>query len=88
VDKLTNNIPASEAVERQRAQLARILLNEDEAGRAIGLTARFLTERRRKGDGPPYIRISSRCVRYRPEDIEAWAESLRRTSTSDSGRAA
>jgi predicted DNA-binding transcriptional regulator AlpA len=88
VDKRTDTIPTSETVQRQRAELARILLNEDEAGRAIGLTARFLTERRRTGDGPPYVRISSRCVRYRPEDIAAWAESLLRTSTSDSGRAA
>jgi predicted DNA-binding transcriptional regulator AlpA len=66
----------------------RILLSEDEAAKAIGLTPRFLTERRRTGDGPPYVRVSARCVRYRPEDIEQWAASLLRTSTSDSGRAA
>jgi hypothetical protein len=88
VDKPTINIPSSEAVERQRAELARILLNEDEAARSIGLTARFLTERRRKGDGPNFVRVSSRCVRYRPEDLQRWAESLLRTSTSDEGQVA
>jgi hypothetical protein len=88
LDKPTINTPTPDALERQQAEQLRILLNEDEAGRAIGLTARFLTERRRKGDGPPFVRISSRCVRYRPADLQSWAESLLRTSTSDSGRAA
>jgi hypothetical protein len=66
----------------------RILLSEFEAAKAIGLTPRFLTERRRTGDGPPYVRVSARCVRYRPTDIERWAEALLRTSTSDDGQAA
>lgn len=68
--------------------LPRLLLTEEEAARAIGFTARFLQARRLSGDGPPYIRISARAVRYRPEDIDAWAKSLRRTSTSDTGREA
>jgi predicted DNA-binding transcriptional regulator AlpA len=64
-----------------------ILVDERTAATMIDLTPRFLQERRRRGDGPPYVRISSRCVRYRPEDIEAWAEERIRTSTSDSGAA-
>jgi predicted DNA-binding transcriptional regulator AlpA len=66
----------------------RILLTENEAAELIGLTPRFLTERRRVGDGPPYVRVSSRCVRYRPDDIARWAEERLRTSTSDPGKAA
>lgn len=65
------------------ASHGRILLTESEAADAIGLTPRFLTERRRQGDGPPFVRISSRCVRYRPADLERWAAERLRTSTSD-----
>jgi hypothetical protein len=65
--------------------LDKILLNEREAADAIGLTPRFLVERRRTGDGPPFVRVSSRCIRYRPQDIERWAVERLRTSTSDDG---
>jgi hypothetical protein len=39
--------------------------------------------RRYRGDGPPFVRVSSRCVRYRPEDLEAWTAARVRISTSD-----
>lgn len=67
---------------------SRLLLTESEAARAIGFTARFLQARRLTGDGPPFVRISARAVRYRPEDLDGWARSLTRTSTSDTGKAA
>ena len=65
--------------------LTPLLVDEATAARLIGLTTRFLRQRRRKGNGPPFVRISSRCVRYEPDMLRAWAMSLRRTSTSDSG---
>lgn len=64
---------------------ARFLLTEKEAAERIGFSPRFLQERRWKGAGPRFVRVSARAVRYRPEDLEAWAESLLRTSTSDDG---
>jgi predicted DNA-binding transcriptional regulator AlpA len=64
-----------------------VLIDERDAADLIGLTPRFLQERRRTGDGPPFVRISSRCIRYRPSDIEAWAEDRLRTSTSDADAA-
>lgn len=60
----------------------RILLDEREAAESIGLTPRFLQARRVRGDGPPFVRISSRCIRYRPEDIRRWAEEHLAQSTS------
>lgn len=63
----------------------RLLLTEAEAADRIGLTRRFLQARRQRGGGPRFVRVSSRCVRYRPEDLEAWAEERLRTSTSDPG---
>jgi hypothetical protein len=64
----------------------RILVDEREAADLIGLTPRFLQVRRQTGDGPPYCRVSSRCIRYRPEDLRAWAAERLRISTSDSGQ--
>lgn len=63
----------------------RILLTESEAAERIGLTKRFLASRRYRGGGPPFVRISARCIRYRPEDLEEWAAERVRTSTSDEG---
>ena len=63
---------------------AKILLTEKEAAELIGFTPRFLQERRFRGGGPRYVAVSARAVRYRPEDLEAWAMARLRTSTSDS----
>ncbi len=66
----------------------KILLTEAEAAELLGFTPRFLQNRRTRGDGPPFIAISARAVRYLPEDLRAWAEQRRRSSTSDPGTAA
>lgn len=63
----------------------RLLLTEEEAAAALGFTARFLQNRRHRGDGPRYVRISARAIRYRPEDLSDFAAKLVRTSTSDPG---
>ena len=51
------------------------LMSEAEAAEFLGYTTRFLQERRRRGQGPKFVRISQRAIRYRPEDIRAWIES-------------
>ncbi len=64
------------------------LLTQAEAAERLGLTPRFLEARRHRGGGPPFVRVSARCVRYRQKDIEAWIGERIRTSTSDTGDAA
>ncbi len=59
------------------------LLTQAEAAERLGLSPRWMEVRRYRGGGPPFVRVSSRCVRYRPEDIEAWTAERVRTSTSD-----
>ena len=59
------------------------LLTQQEAADRLNLSPRFLEVRRYRGGGPPFVRVSSRCVRYRPEDLEAWTAERVRTSTSD-----
>lgn len=59
------------------------LLNESAAAEFLGLTIRFLQSRRSKGESPPFIRISHRCIRYRRRDLIAWAEERKKNSTSE-----
>lgn len=58
-------------------------MDEAQAAEALGVTPRFLADRRVKGGGPEYIRISHRCVRYRPEDLRAWLGERRYASTAE-----
>ncbi len=64
---------------------AKFLLTEVEAAGRLGFTPRFLQDRRMRGGGPRYVRVSARAIRYRPEDLAAWAAERIRTSTSDPG---
>ena len=59
------------------------LIDEKVAADFLGMTDRFMQNRRQQGDGCRYIAISARCIRYRRRDLKAWADGLVRTSTSD-----
>ena len=59
------------------------LVNEDEGARFVGLSVRRLQGLRSLGGGPPFVRVSGRCVRYRRIDLRRWAESRLRTCTRD-----
>lgn len=62
-----------------------LLMNEKAAARLLGFKVRTLQTWRHRGGGPPFIRVSPRCIRYRKEDLLAWIEERRRLSTSDAG---
>jgi len=59
------------------------LLCEKRAAELLGFTPRFLQSRRMRGDGPQYVRISQRAIRYRVTDLEKWVEQRLEQSTSD-----
>ncbi len=61
-----------------------IYLNTREAAIHLGLSTRTLDRYRVSGDGPVFLRFGGR-VRYLREDLDAWARSRRRKSTSDDG---
>ena len=61
------------------------LLTEAQAARLLNFTPRFLQARRARGDGPPFVSISARAIRYRRIDLLDWIESRIRTNTSDRG---
>ncbi len=64
------------------------LIDEKAAADFLGLTNRTMQAYRHRGGGPQYIRLSSRCLRYRRIDLRAWAEARMRKSTSDRGQEA
>ena len=62
------------------------LIDEKVAAEFLDLKPRTLQDwRQRHSTGPPYVRISSRCVKYRRIDLYRWAEARLRKSTSDPG---
>ncbi len=58
------------------------LLNTKEAARLLGVSAAFLERDRWAGARIPFIRIGSRAVRYRIEDLHAYIAGHARYSTS------
>ncbi len=64
------------------------LIDEQAASTFLGLTVRCLQGWRYKGGGPPFVRVSARCIRYRRCELREFADARLRTSTSDSGAAA
>jgi len=61
------------------------LLSTHQAGKFLGLSRRTLEKKRIDGSGPEYFRISSRCVRYAPEDLREWLNSLKKQNTYELG---
>jgi hypothetical protein len=57
-------------------------LTTAQAARHLTASPRTLEAWRIRGGGPPYLRISSRCVRYRLRDLERWLDerTVRHTS--------
>jgi predicted DNA-binding transcriptional regulator AlpA len=46
----------------------------------LGIRPRTLAGYRRAGEGPPYVQIGTRRVKYRRQEVLAWAESRLRIS--------
>lgn len=57
------------------------LIDEEAAARFLNVGVRFLQKHRSTGDGPPFVRVSTRCIRYRRSDLKSWSEDRLRTST-------
>ena len=65
-------------------QRGTIYLNTREAAVHLGLSTRTLDRYRVSGEGPVFLRFGGR-VRYLREDLDEWARTRRRKSTSDDG---
>lgn len=47
------------------------------ASKILGITRQCLSLWRRRGFGPSWVQISPRIIRYRRDEVEAWAEGRR-----------
>ena len=61
-------------------------LNTRQAAHHLGLSTRTLDRFRVSGAGPVFLKFGGR-VRYLRDDLDAWAQTRRRKSTSDDGTA-
>lgn len=60
-----------------------VLLTEQAASKRLAVEARTLQQWRVTGSGPPFVRVSRRCVRYRISDLDAWIAERIKRSTSE-----
>ena len=69
---------------RKGKRAATVYLNAREAAAHLGLSTRTLDRYRVSGEGPVFLRFGGR-VRYLVADLDEWAKTRRRKSTSDDG---
>jgi predicted DNA-binding transcriptional regulator AlpA len=51
------------------------LLNTAQISKWLGLSVQWFEIGRSKGFGPPFVKVSPRCVRYRRSDVREWLRS-------------
>ncbi len=61
------------------------LLTPAMLARDLGVTTKTLERWRMTGDGPPFIRVSPKVIRYRRPDVEAFLSGRVATSTASDG---
>ena len=61
------------------------LIDERVAADFLDVTPRSMQKWRQTGEGPPFVRISSRSVKYTRFNCRGWYLDLLRSSTSDPG---
>jgi predicted DNA-binding transcriptional regulator AlpA len=57
-------------------------LTTDEAAQLCGFTRAAFNQRRLRGDGPPYIKVGPRCIRYKRRDVLTWLDSRARPAAT------
>lgn len=61
------------------------LLDTPGAAALLGMRPQTLAEWRTTGRGPRFIAVSTRRIRYRRADLDAWLDAQTRTHTRDAG---
>ncbi len=62
------------AAETISVNAAPVLRNEVQAAAFLCVSPRALQKWRVTGDGPQYLRLSARCIRYSQAELIRWAE--------------
>ena len=61
------------------------LVRQEQAAALLSVSPRCMENWRHRGEGPKFVRVSGRCIRYRKSDLTLFIEERLRTSTSDRG---
>ncbi len=64
------------------SQMSRPLMTAQQAAERLGVSASTMEHLRGTGEGPAYVKISDKYVRYRQEDLDAFVLMNRRRSTA------
>jgi hypothetical protein len=80
---VTHNPIATTEFETAEYPLFGDLLTTERAAAYLGLRPKTLEFWRYQGIGPPWLRISRRCVRYRLRDLDTWLEKRSMISRQD-----
>ena len=60
-----------------------VLLTPKEAAKLLKVSVSWLAKARMRGDGPPYIYMGGRSIRYSEAALLQWMKSRQRLSTSE-----
>lgn len=58
------------------------VMTTEEVARYLGVNKKTLDRMRGRGDGPRYLRLTSKIIRYRRADIEEFLDAMARTNTA------
>jgi len=65
--------------------MAQTLLTTAEAAKELNVSQRTLETLRYRGDGPRFVRVGRRTVRYPADELDRYVQTRLRRSTSDPG---
>lgn len=85
---MNEKLTAEDLAERVRSSREK-LLKAAEVAERFGYTEEGLAQMRYRGNGPKFIKLGGKAVRYRWSDVEAWLDQQTMQRTGDpSGSAA
>ena len=53
-----------------------ILLNREQAAQYLGVSKSYLDHAEKRKNGPPFVRVGQRLIRYCPVKLAAWLATL------------
>lgn len=68
----------SSAISQRGHDESPALLPPKKVAAMLSVTVRTLEAWRYRGEGPAWLVVSARCVRYRRSDVEAWLDQRQR----------
>ena len=60
----------------------KIYLNSEQTAEYLGISVATLKNWRKRGDGPPFIKVNARLIRYQQSDLDIWMDCKPRQTIS------